>query len=84
MFSQRFQLPIVVTAHARERMVIRRIDEPLLLDIIDSGVDKSAGGRHHWVYKRVPDRDDNLLCVAALIDTAFVVKTIMHHWELAP
>lgn len=39
MFSQRFQLPVVVTAHARERMAARSMDDALLLDIIDTGVE---------------------------------------------
>jgi hypothetical protein len=49
MFSQRFQLPVVVTAHARERMRARDMSEALLLDIIETGVDKDAGAGHHWV-----------------------------------
>lgn len=84
MFSQRLQLPIVLTAHARERMAARDMSEALLLDIIETGVDKDAGAGHHWVYKHYPARSDNLLCVAAVIDNVFVVKTVMHHWELAP
>lgn len=84
MFSQRFQLPVVVTVHARERMAVRNMDEALMLDIIETGVDRDAGSGHHWVYKHYPNRDDNLLCVAAVVDNVFVVKTVMHHWEIAP
>jgi hypothetical protein len=43
-----------------------------------------AGGLHHWLYKRVADRADNLLCVAAVMVEALVGKTAMHHWEIAP
>ena len=82
MFSQRFQLTVVVTTHARLRMQERDISEALLLDIIETGHDKDAGHGHHWVYKQVMGREDNLLCVAAVVDNVFVVKTIMHHWEL--
>jgi hypothetical protein len=84
MFSPRFLLPIVVTAHARERMAARNMTEETLLDIIETGVDKDAGSGHHWVYKHYPARSDNLLCVAAVVDNVFVVKTVMHHWEIAP
>jgi hypothetical protein len=83
-FSQRFQLAIIVTAHAKERMAARKMDDAMLLDIIETGVDKDAGAGHHWVYKNYPGRADNLLCVAAVIDNVFVVKTVMHHWEIAP
>jgi Domain of unknown function (DUF4258) len=82
MFSQRFQLTVVVTTHARLRMQERDISEALLLDIIETGQDKDAGNGHHWVYKHAAGREDNLLCVAAVVDNVFVVKTIMHHWEL--
>ncbi|HRK40349.1 MAG TPA: hypothetical protein PK347_18390 [Burkholderiaceae bacterium] len=75
MFSLRFQLPVVVTVHARQRMVERDLTDPLLLDIIDTGVDKDAGAGHHWLYKHLADRGDNLLCAAVVLETALVVKT---------
>lgn len=84
MFSQRFQVAVVVTSHARRRMDERGISEALLLDIIDTGMDRSAGRGHHWLYKHYPERTDNLLCVAAVITGAVVVKTVMHHWEISP
>ena len=65
-------------------MAVRNMDEALILDIIETGVDKDAGGGHHWIYKHFSGRQDNLLCVAAVVDNVFVVKTVMHHWEIAP
>ena len=84
MFSQRFQLEVVLTVHARERMMAREMTDALIFDIIETGVDKDTGGGHHWLYKHYPERHDNLLCVAAVIDDVLVVKTVMHHWEIAP
>ena len=84
MNSKRFNLPVVLTEHARLRMTERNIEAALVLEIIDSGTVKEAGGLHYWLYKHLPDRTDNLLCVAAVIDNVFVVKTIMHHWEPQP
>jgi len=84
MHSARFNLPVVLTEHARLRMEERSISAALVLEIIDSGTLKEAGNSHYWLYKHVPERTDNLLCVAAVIDNLFVVKTIMHHWEPAP
>ena len=83
MHSARFNLPVVLTEHARLRMEERSISAALVLEIIDSGTLKEAGNSHYWLYKHVPERTDNLLCVAAVIDNLFVVKTIMHHWEPA-
>ena len=65
-------------------MASRDMSDALLLDVIDTGMDKEARPGHYWVYKYYPDRDDNLLCVAAVVDNVFVVKTVMHHWEIAP
>ncbi len=81
MHSVRFNLPVVLTEHALLRMAERNIDAALILDIIDSGTLKGAGGLHYWLYKHLPERADNLLCVAAVIDNVLVVKTVMHHWE---
>jgi hypothetical protein len=32
----------------------------------------------------VTGRDDNLICLAAVLENAIVVKTVMHHWEVDP
>lgn len=47
-------------------------------------MDRDAGSGHHWLYKAYAGRHDNLLCVAAVIEQAVVVKTVMHRWEIAP
>lgn len=60
------------------------MSETLLLDIIETGTLKQAGGPHYWLYKSFAERTDNLLCVAAVIDNVLVVKTVMHHWEVQP
>jgi hypothetical protein len=84
MHSTRFNLPVVLTEHAMLRMTERFIDSALVLEIIDTGNLKEAGGAHYWLYKHVTDRADNLLCIAAVIDNVVVVKTIMHHWKPTP
>ena len=84
MHSTRFNLQIILTEHARQRMIERSISLDQVLEIIDNGILKEAGGLHYWLYKHLPERTDNLLCVAAVIDNVFVVKTIMHHWEPQP
>ena len=84
MHSSRFNLQVVLTEHAYQRMTERNISLEQVLEIIDSGTLKEAGGLHYWLYKHLADRTDNLLCVAAVIDNVVVVKTIMHHWEPQP
>lgn len=46
MHSQRFKLPVVLTEHARLKMAERNMDEALILDVIDTGTVKEAGGLH--------------------------------------
>ena len=84
MRSTRFQMRVVLTEHAKNRMLERDLSAALILDIIDTGTQKDAGGRHYWLYKHFPQRQDNLLCVAVVIDNVLVVKTVMHHWEPQP
>ncbi len=83
--SKRFDgLEIVLTTHAQQRAFERGISLELIQDIVDSGTQQEAGPGHFWFYKHVPARDDNLLCVAAVMDNVLVIKTVMHHWRPAP
>ena len=83
MFSSRFQKPIIVTDHARNRMIDRGINDASLLDMIETGDVRYRDETHLWIAKRVDDRNDNMLCAAVVLETALVVKTVMHHfsWE---
>jgi hypothetical protein len=80
MNSPRFNRPIRLTDHAKRRMAERGIDEALILNIIETGWVKYKDERHLWIFKDYPDRTDNLLCVAALLADALIVKTVMHHF----
>ncbi|MCF8154150.1 MAG: DUF4258 domain-containing protein [Rhodoferax sp.] len=84
MRSVRFNMYVVLTEHAKLRMAERQINAELVLEIIDTGILKDAGNAHYWLYKHINERADNLLCVAAVIENAVVIKTIMHHWEPEP
>ena len=80
MFSERFGKPIVITDHARERMAARAISEALLLDMIETGEVRYKDETRIWIAKHYGDRADNLLCVAAVLETALVIKTVMHYF----
>ena len=84
MHSTRFDMPVILTGHARLRMAERSKDMALVLEIIDTGVFRNAGNDHCWLYKHFPERADNLLCVAAVIENVMLVKNVMHHWEPMP
>jgi hypothetical protein len=82
--SKRFGgLEIVLTTHAQHRALERSISPELIKDIVDNGIQHQAGPGHFWFYQQYPWRDDNLLCVAAVIDNVLVIKTVMHHWRPA-
>ena len=81
MFSERFGKSIVITDHARGRMVARAIGEALLRDLIETGNVRHKDEKRIWIAKHYGDRADNLLCVAAVLETALVVKTVMHHFS---
>jgi hypothetical protein len=46
MQSTRFQMRVVLTDHAKTRMVERDLSAALILDIIDNGMQRDAGGTH--------------------------------------
>ena len=81
-WSARFGLEVVFTEHALRRMADRSFDESLVLGIIESGTVRHQDATHLWIFRHQPERDDNLLCVAAVIENVLVVKNVMHHWEL--
>ncbi len=84
MFSERFGKSIMITDHARGRMAARAISEALLREIIETGEVRYKDETRIWIAKHYRDRADNLLCVAAVLATALVIKTAMHHFSWGP
>lgn len=82
LWSQRFNKVIQLTHHARARMQERHITEMLLLDLIEYGEMRLKDEKHGWFFKTYPDRNDNLICIAVIIDNAIIVKTVLINWQL--
>ena len=82
MISARFKLEVRLTHHAQERMKEREISESLILDLIDTGEVRNKDETHLWIFKSYQDRNDNLLCIAIVLEKVLVVKTVMNHFEL--
>jgi len=49
--------------------------------LIETGEVRHQDETRIWIAKRYGDRADNLLCVAAVLETALVIKTVMHHFS---
>ena len=81
MFSERFGKSIVIADHARGRMAARAMSEALLRDMIETGEVRYKDETRIWIAKHYGNRADNLLCVAAVLETALVIKTVMHHFS---
>ena len=82
MFSNRFQRPVVISSHARMRMVERDISEAILHEVIDSGDTRYKDATHLWAFKEFPERHDNLLCAVLVLEDQVIVKTVMHHFTV--
>ena len=82
MNSRRFGRPVRITRHAAERMRDRGITEELLWDLIETGTVRHKDDIRLWIFKSYPDRDDNLICAAAVLEDEVIIKTVMHHFEL--
>ena len=82
MNSTRFGRTVRITRHASERMRDRGITEELLFDLIETGTVRHKDDIRLWIFKSYPDRDDNLICAAAVLEDEVIIKTVMHHFEL--
>ena len=82
MFSRRFKRPVIITRHASDRMIARKVTAELVLQIVDTGFVRYSDPIRLWAWLEVPERDDNLLCLALVLEDVIVVKTVMHHWEV--
>ena len=79
--SERFKRRVWLTNHAMRRAAERTITIDTLLDIIETGTLREMEAGHCWLWKAIEGRHDNLLCVAALMADALIIKTVMHHFE---
>jgi hypothetical protein len=82
MFSTGFQRPVLISSHAKIRMVERDISEAILLEVIDSGEARFKDETHLWAFKEFPERYGNLLCAVLVLEDCVVVKTVMHHFTV--
>ena len=81
-FSKRFGKNVWVTNHARVSMQRRIIDAAMLERVIEEGEIKRRDEVNLWVFHRIKERADNLICAAVVEQAAVVVKTVMVNWEL--
>jgi len=63
-------------------MFERQISESELLVVIDTGETRFKDETHLWAFKHVDGRADNLICAVLVLETAVVVKTVMHEFTL--
>ena len=80
-WSDRFSRRVWLTDHATARATERNISTEALLDIIETGTLREKDEGHCWIWKAFEGRDDNLLCVAAHLADAVIIKTVMHHFD---
>jgi len=60
----------------------RAITDAMLLDLIETGECREKDRQRLWLFKAFPDRDDNLICAAVVLEKELVIKTVMIRWEL--
>ena len=82
MYSRRFAKAVIITNHARARMAERNVDESVLLDVIETGQVQHVDRQRIFLFKRIAERRDNLVCAAAVEEKHLVIKTVMVNWTL--
>ena len=50
-------------------------------EMIETGEVRYKDGTRIWIARHDGDRDDNLLCVPAVLEKALANKTVMHHFD---
>ncbi len=58
------------------------MSETELLEVIDTGETLYRDAARLWAFKALAQRDDNLVCAVLVLDSAVVVKTVMHRFEI--
>lgn len=81
MLSARFGRTVVLTHHARTRMVEREVSVALLSEIIETGTAKWKDSTRLWLYLPSTDHGGALACVVAVLENVLVVKTVMVHFD---
>jgi hypothetical protein len=79
--NKRYKL--VFTDHARQRMSVRDVTIEMSIAIIETGtvITKERKGRF-WVYKNLPGRTDNSVCLSIVVeDPNLVVVTALINWR---
>lgn len=80
-YSPRFNRPVTLTRHARERMQERQISAELMQHLVETGQARYKDDTRLWLFRAYPERQDNLLCAAVVLEDELVIKTVMHHWS---
>lgn len=81
MKSKRLGLQVVLTHHARHRMAQRLVSVEELVALIEEGDLRFKDASRLWISIHFDHRDDNLVCVAAVMERCLIIKTVMTLWE---
>jgi hypothetical protein len=79
--STRFGKRVWLTNHAIESMAKRRVTLDQVKTLVELGTYLDKGEGNGWIFHRLEERGDNLVCAAVVNGQALIVKTIMIHWS---
>ncbi|HPI39398.1 MAG TPA: DUF4258 domain-containing protein [Pseudobdellovibrionaceae bacterium] len=74
---------VVITEHAKDRMLLRGVTENDVLVILKSGKKVNKNMPHKfWIYKKMNRRSDNLICLSISLESPFlIVITTLVNWR---
>ncbi len=75
---------ILITDHARVRMVERGVSEELIIDLIENGQTKPKpqSTNAFWIFSQITGRTDNLICISVVTESkTLVIKTVLINWR---
>lgn len=74
---------LVITDHAKVRMQLRSISEDDVVRVLTTGKKiRKESEFKYWVYKKLPGRKDNNICLSISIENPFlIVITALIKWR---
>ena len=74
---------IIFTEHAKLQMALRKLEESVVIHIIETGEVKVKEKKNKfWVFKKVDHRNDNLISVSISLESpSLIVITAMVNWR---
>lgn len=85
-FFRKKRRKLVLTDHAQMRIKTRELSVKQVIDVIETGIVKpKVDENRFWIYKNLPARSDNSICLSIVIEEPnLILVTALVNWSPEP